>query len=78
MEFRKKHNLLIIDDVFPTKLSPFRREEFTQILNAIPDVHVYATGSSLPMLSNNPDIHKELQEYLEEYPQHSDRIPHEG
>lgn len=70
----KKHNLLIVDDVFPSKLSPFRREEITRILEAIPDVQVYATGESLPLLSDKTTLQEEIQQYAEEYPHHSGQI----
>lgn len=68
------HDLLIIDDVFPCELSPFRKEEFSKILTRIQDTMIYTTGKSVGLLEDNLNIESTLDDYKKENEDFATRV----
>lgn len=67
-------SLLIIDDVFPSQLSPFRYEEYITYLNKFNNVFVMSTGNSLPALKEYRGIDYVIEKFEEEYPKFKNKI----
>ena len=65
--------VLIVDDVFPIKNSAFRYQEFTSILNEIPDSSVLSTFESI-RYSGNFSPKKVIEDYTNEYHKLSKKI----
>lgn len=59
----KSFSLIIIDDVFPSPLSPFRYEEYYSYFCEFSNVYVATTGSSLPCLKE----YRELNEVIKDF-----------
>lgn len=68
------HKLLIVDDIFPCKLSPFRYEEFDKILSSFGDAHLVTTGAALRHLHSTGTIEELVEEYKRESPDNANRI----
>lgn len=59
-----KTDLLIFDDVFPHKLSPFRYVEYTEYLNHFKNILISATGYSLSWLQEKKTIYQLVNEFI--------------
>lgn len=68
-----KVSVAIIDDIFPHPMSGFRYQEFTSILEAIPDSYVYSSGESVHFLSR-ASLDELLIDYKREHPNLSNRL----
>lgn len=70
----EKKSLIIIDDIFPSALSPFRYEEYLSYLNKFDNVLVLATGKTLPALKEYRSISDVISEFYSKYPEHKNKI----
>lgn len=66
--------LLILDDVFPSELSPFRYEEYITYFKNFEHVYAITTGTCLPALKENRSIKEVIQEFEHKFPQYENRI----
>jgi glycosyltransferase involved in cell wall biosynthesis len=66
--------LVVVDDIFPCKLSSFRYEEYLRYLNEFPDCNVLSTGQSLPLLAPDSSLRGELAKFALEHPGLSRRV----
>lgn len=67
-------DLLIFDDVFPHKLSPFRYVEFNEYLRHFKSIMIASTGFSLSCLNETKTISQVINEFITEKPQYSNKI----
>lgn len=67
-------SLLIIDDVFPSELSPFRYEEYMTYFNKFNNVFVMSTGTSLPALKEYNGLEYVIKKFEEKNPKFKERI----
>lgn len=56
-------DILILDDIFPHPLSPFRLEEFTTYLRHWPNALVYSTATAFPLVGE----HRSFEEVTAEF-----------
>ncbi len=66
-------DLVVFDDIFPTKLSAFRFAEYTEYLSAFPNCHVITTGK-VEGLGKTRSVSQVIEEYREEFPELGDRV----
>jgi len=69
-----KHELVVIDDIFPLKLSPFRLVEYSHILANIPGSAVYSSGKSFFVLGDNKSFKQVHEEYSQSNPDAAQRV----
>ncbi|RSK48393.1 glycosyltransferase family 4 protein [Hymenobacter rigui] len=72
--FKRKHSLVILDDIYPLPLSAFRFVEFNYYLSAYPTAAVYTTGSSFQYLKVFDTVDNVLANHVKGYPEHSVRV----
>lgn len=63
-----KHELIIIDDIFPHKLSPFRITEFNHILVNINGAAVYSSAKKFTILGDKRNFKQVYAEYRQSNP----------
>lgn len=71
--YEEKVDLAIFDDVFPTKLSPFRYVEYDAYLRQIPNAKAFCSGFSLHLLTDK-SIGAVISEYKIENTQFSNQL----
>jgi glycosyltransferase involved in cell wall biosynthesis len=65
----KTYDLVVLDDVFPNKLSAWRFEEFTEYIKHFDDkICVFSSGHSLGALYDSRSIKENIQEFKAENP----------
>lgn len=69
-----KHELVVIDDIFPLKLSPFRLVEFSSILARIPGSAVYSSAKSFFVLGGSKTFEQVHEEYCQSHPDTAGRV----
>lgn len=67
-------DLLIFDDVFPHKLSPFRYSEYIEYLKHFKNILISATGISLGCLNETKTITQIISEFILENPHFLNKI----
>lgn len=72
-EYVESLNLIIIDDVFPSKRSGFRYHEFTNYLKYIEGTRILATGKSLHLLGET-SLTELLTNYRRKYPEFGSKV----
>jgi len=60
---RKKYDLVILDDAFPTVSNLFRIIEFNKYLETY-NTTIYTSSSSIGKLGNREQFKKDLNEYI--------------
>ncbi len=73
-ESKRSDRLVILDDVFPHLLSPFRIAEYNSYLAAWKDTIVYSHPLSFPALGETRSFRKVRNEYLSRFPQFKGRV----
>ena len=68
------HELVVIDDLFPHSLSPWRTEEYNGYLRNYPTAIVYSSGSSLEYIKETRSFASILAEYFRRYPEMRGRV----
>lgn len=66
---KQDFSLIIIDDVFPSKYSPFRYEEYMEYLRKLKSVYVLSSGQSLLNLNEKRKIEEVIEEFENENPE---------
>ena len=66
--------LLIIDDIFPSKISAFRYEEFMSYLNYFPNVFVASSGNNVQYFNQDRTFSEVITDFKSEYPEHANKI----
>lgn len=69
----EKFDLLILDDVFPSKCSGFRYAEFTAYLKNFPRAFALVSGATLSILEDN-SLNDLIRNYQRRYPEMGNRI----
>ncbi len=70
----KYYDLIIIDDIFPHPLSPFRLEEFNYYLNHFSNLKIYSSAKSFKLLGELRPFKIILKEYLKENKSYKNKI----
>lgn len=72
---KESYDLIIIDDVFPNKLSAWRYEEFTSYLSHFKDrLCIFSTGHSLGALRDTKSISSNITQFKKENPDYKGQI----
>lgn len=71
---RKKEIVYICDDMFPSKLSAFRYEEFLTYLNSFSYVRILSKGDKLNQIGETRSMEQIMKEFYEEHPNHQNKI----
>ena len=71
---KQNYSILIVDDVFPSELSPFRFEEYMGYFDEFDSVYALSTGTSLAALNEKRKINVIISEFEEKYVQHQGRV----
>lgn len=67
-------SLLIIDDIFPNELSPFRYEEYIEYFKNFKNVFSLSTGKSLKYLDESLSLDKVISDFEYNYPNYREQI----
>ena len=71
----KKHDIIVIDDIFPNPLSGFRLEEFTQILLHFKKSKIVATGKSYSYINSNINqFSSDITEFKNKHKQQKNKL----
>lgn len=71
---KKKAELLILDDVFPYKLSLFRYTEYLAYLKHFSSIKICVTDADLVFFKRTETKQDILHEFLQEYPEFSEKV----
>ena len=72
--FKDRFSLIVFDDVFPSKYSPFRYEEYLEYMKNIENVYVFSTGTTLKALKEDRSLEEVIKEFENENPIFKDRV----
>jgi glycosyltransferase involved in cell wall biosynthesis len=68
------YDLVILDDIFPHLLSPFRITEYNAMLDRFHNAAVYSMGNNFKVLGKKRNFHEVLEEYDQFYPDYCHRV----
>lgn len=71
----EKYDLIVVDDVFPNKMSPWRYEEFLNYLRTFNNrMCVQLTGSALKLLNDHRSVEQVIREFEMNHPLYTGRL----
>ena len=67
-------SILILDDIFPSKLSSFRYQEYLSYLNNFDNVFITSSGKAIKYLKEDETIENIIEQFKKEHPEHQNKI----
>ncbi len=73
--FFEKYDLIVVDDVFPNKMSPWRYEEYLNYLKTFDNrLCILLTGGALKLLNDHRSVEQVIHEFEMNHPLYKDRL----
>jgi len=68
------YDIIILDDLFPHPLSPFRLQEYNSYLEHFNNIRVYCNALSFPLINERRSLETIINNYEKEYPQFKSKV----
>ncbi|GAA4015425.1 glycosyltransferase [Hymenobacter fastidiosus] len=71
---KKRHTVIVLDDIYPLVMSPFRLVEFNYYLSVFPDSIVYTTGTALKYIGETKSLTAIMDLHMLQNPDYAGRV----